>query len=89
EIVDYDSFGQTTYLAGQLYSDSILIQGGLVEHDTTQPQPADDRLSNEVIAFFDNDDPAGGDCADGVINAGNDSSLSSTHPADVMQAMVA
>ncbi|MBY5341416.1 hypothetical protein E0H35_11855 [Rhizobium leguminosarum bv. viciae] len=89
EIVDYDSFGQTTYLAGQLYSDAILIQGGLVEHDTTQPQPADDRLANEVIAFFDNDDPAGGDCADGVINAGNDFSWSSTHPADVMQAMVA
>ncbi|MCW1413205.1 hypothetical protein OLZ32_34140 [Rhizobium sp. 1AS11] len=89
EIVDYDSFGQTTYLAGQLYSDAILIQGGLVEHDTTQPQPADDRLANEVIAFLDNDDPAGGDCADGVINAGNDFSWSSTHPADVMQAMVA
>lgn len=89
EIVDYDSFGQTTYLAGQLYSDAILIQGGLVEHDTTQPQPADDRLANEVIAFFDNDDPAGGDCADGVINAGNDFSWSSTPPADVMQAMVA
>jgi hypothetical protein len=89
EIVDYDSFGQTTYLAGQLYSDAILIQGGLVEHDTTQPQPADDRLANEVIAFLDNDDPAGGNCADGVINAGNDFSWSSTHPADVMQAMVA
>ncbi|MGO8189993.1 hypothetical protein AB9F38_35175, partial [Rhizobium leguminosarum] len=59
EIVDYDSFGQTTYLAGQLYSDAILIQGGLVEHDTTQQQPADDRLANEVIAFLDNDDPAG------------------------------
>ncbi|MGO7338251.1 hypothetical protein [Rhizobium leguminosarum] len=89
EIVDYDSFGQTTYLAGQLYSDAILIQGGLVEHDTTQPQPAGDRLANEVIAFLDNDDPAGGDCADGVINAGNDYSWSSAHPADVMQAMVA
>ncbi|MBY5318472.1 hypothetical protein [Rhizobium leguminosarum] len=89
EIVDYDSFGQTTYLAGQLYSDAILIQGGLVEHDTTQPQPADDRLANEVIAFLDNDDPAGCDCADGVINAGNDFSWSSTHPADVMQSMVA
>ncbi|NKL58643.1 hypothetical protein [Rhizobium leguminosarum] len=89
EIVDYDSFGQTTYLAGQLYSDAILIQGGLVEHDTTQPQPVDDRLANEVIAFLDNDDPAGGDCADGVINAGHDFSWSSTHPADVMQTMVA
>ncbi|MGO6668397.1 hypothetical protein ELI54_22875 [Rhizobium ruizarguesonis] len=89
EIVDYDSFGQTTYLAGQLYSDAILIQGGLVEHDTTEPQPADDRLANEVIAFLDNDDPAGSDSADGVINAGHDFSWSSAHPADVMQAMVA
>ncbi|OHV27017.1 MULTISPECIES: hypothetical protein [Rhizobium] len=88
EIVDYDSFGDTTYLAGQLYSDAILIQGGLVEHDTTQPQPADDRLANEVIAFLDDDDPAGGDSADGVINAGHDLSWSSGHP-DVMQAMVA
>ncbi|MGO7215087.1 hypothetical protein ACC817_26065 [Rhizobium ruizarguesonis] len=89
EIVDYDSFGQTTYLAGQLYSDAILIQGGLVEHDTTQPQPADDRLANEVIAFLDNDDPGGSDSADGVINAGHDFSWSSAHPTDVMQAMVA
>ncbi|TBC32210.1 hypothetical protein [Rhizobium ruizarguesonis] len=89
EIVDYDSFGQTTYLAGQLYSDAILIQGGLVEHDTTEPQPADDRLANEVIAFLDNDDPGGSDSEDGVINAGHDFSWSSAHPADVMQAMVA
>ncbi|PDS80912.1 hypothetical protein [Rhizobium sp. L43] len=88
EIIDYDSFGQTTYLAGQLYSDAILIQGGLVEHDTTQPQPADDRLANEVIAFLDDDDPSGGDSADGVINAGHDLSWSS-HPVDVMQAMTA
>ena len=89
EIVDYDSFGQTTYLAGQLYSDAILIQGGLVEHDATQPQSADDRLANEVIAFLDDDDPTGGCSADGVINAGHDLSWSSAHPADVMQAMVA
>ncbi|EJT03305.1 hypothetical protein [Rhizobium sp. CCGE 510] len=89
EIVDYDSFGQTTYLAGQLYSDAILIQGGLVEHDTTQPHQADDRLANEVIAFLNDDDPTGGDSADGVINAGHDLSWSSAHPADVMQAMIA
>ncbi|MBB3645004.1 hypothetical protein FHX14_001174 [Rhizobium sp. BK619] len=89
EIIDYDSFGQTTYLAGQLYSDAILIQGGLVEHDTTQPHQADDRLANEVIAFLNDDDPAGGDSADGVINAGHDLSWSSAHPADVMQAVVA
>lgn len=89
EIIDYDSFGQTTYLAGQLYSDAILIQGGLIEHDTTQPHQADDRLANEVIAFLNDDDPAGGDSADGVLNAGHDLSWSSAHPADVMQAMTA
>ncbi|MDR9813627.1 hypothetical protein [Rhizobium hidalgonense] len=88
EIVDYDSFGATTYLAGQLYSDAILIQGGLVEHDTTQPQAAGDRLANEIIAFLDDDYLAGGDSADGIINAGHDFSWSSGHP-DVMQAMVA
>lgn len=87
EIIDYDSFGQTTYLAGQLYSDAILIQGGLVEHDTTQPEPLNDRLANEVIAFLGDDDPSSSD--DAVINAGNDLSWSSAHPADVMQAMVA
>ena len=89
EIVDYDSFGHTTYLAGQLYSDAILIQGGLVEHDTTQPHPADDRLANEVIAFLNDDDPTGGDTDDGVINAGHDLSWASAHAADVMQTVVA
>lgn len=89
QIIDYDSFGHTTYLAGQLYSDAILIQGGLVEHDTTQPQPADDRLANEVIAFLDDEAPAGSGTDDGVINAGHDLSWTSAHAADVMQTVVA
>jgi hypothetical protein len=86
EITDYDSFGETTYLAGQLYSDAILIQGGLLEDDTSQP--AGQALANEVIAFLDDDSPEG-DTADGAINAGHDLSWSSAHPADVMQTVVA
>ncbi len=89
EIVDYDSFGNTTYVAGQLYSDAILIQGGIIEHDTTQPETAGERLANEVIAFLDDDSPQGADNGDAVINSGQDPSWSSAHPSDVMQAVVA
>lgn len=88
QIVDYDSFGHTTYLAGNLYSDAILIQGGIIEHDTSQPQPVGSGLANEVIAFLDDDNPAV-DNTDGVINAGHDLSWSSAHPVDVMQSVVA
>jgi hypothetical protein len=83
-IVDYDSFGSTTYLAGQLYSDAILIQGGILENDTSGPNPAGDRLANEVIAFLDHENPAA-DTSDGVINAGHDLSWTLAHPVDVMQ----
>lgn len=89
EIVDYDSFGGTTYVAGQLYSDAILIQGGIIEHDATQPETAGERLANEVIAFLDDDSPQGADSGDGIINGGHDLSWSSTQPSDVMQAVVA
>lgn len=89
QIVDYDSFGNTTYVAGQLYSDAILIQGGIIEHDTTQPETAGERLANEVIAFLDDDSPQGADNGDGIINGGHDLSWSSAHPSDVMQAVVA
>lgn len=88
QIIDYDSFGTTTYLAGQLYSDAILIQGGIIEHDDTQPQYMQDRLANEVIAFLDDDNPAE-DSTDAVINGGHDLSWSLAHPADVMQTVVA
>ncbi len=89
EIVDYDSFGNTTYVAGQLYSDAILIQGGIIDHDVSQPETAGERLANEVIAFLDDDSLQGGDSGDGVINGGHDLSWSSAHPSDVMQAVVA
>lgn len=89
EIVDYDSFGNTTYVAGQLYSDAILIQGGIIEHDNTQPATVGEKLANEVIAFLDDDTPQGADGGDGIINGGHDLSWSSAHPSDVMQAVVA
>ncbi|TCU20823.1 hypothetical protein EV130_112203 [Rhizobium azibense] len=88
QITDYDTFGQTTYLAGQLYSDAILIQGGLVDHDTSQPQPNSIRLANEVIAFLGEDEPLGAS-EDVVINAGHDLSWTLAQPADVMQTVVA
>lgn len=86
EIADYDSFGETTYVGGQVYSDSVLIQGGLIEDDHSQPKPPGEGLANEVIAFLDDDDPESGD---GVINAGNDYSWDLTSPSDVMQTVIA
>ncbi|MCA1441288.1 hypothetical protein I6F07_13905 [Ensifer sp. IC4062] len=62
QIIDYDSFGQTTYVGGDVYSDTILIQSGIVDigrdGDTLNFQP--DGLVNEVIAFVGEDDPAPG-----------------------------
>lgn len=87
-ITDYDSFGLTTYVGGQLYSDAVLIQGGIIENDMTQPHAAGAQLANEVIAFL-HDDNLADDQADGVINAGHDLSWSLAHPVDVMQTVVA
>ncbi|MCA1405885.1 hypothetical protein I6F26_19770 [Ensifer sp. IC3342] len=62
QIIDYDSFGHTTYVGGEVYSDTILIQSGIVDigrdGDTLSFQP--DGLVNEVIAFVGEDDPAPG-----------------------------
>ncbi|KQO77613.1 hypothetical protein [Rhizobium sp. Leaf262] len=86
QITDYDSFGGSTYVAGHLYSDAVLIQGGLVENDTSQPHPAP--LANEIIAFLHDDHPVD-DHADAVFNSGHDLSWSQAHPVDVMQTAVA
>lgn len=88
QIVDYDSFGGSTYVAGQTYSDAILIQGGLVEDDHTQPQPVNNQLANEVIAFLDND-PVTPDTDDIVFNSADDLGGPQASPADVMQTMIA
>lgn len=86
QIIDYDSFGQTTYVAGQVYSDAILIQGGLVEHDASQPEHPSDRLANEVIAFLGDDTSHN---SDGVVDTGHDQSWANGQVADVMQTVVA
>lgn len=88
QIVDYDSFGGSTYVAGQMYSDAILIQGGLVEDDHTQPQPVNNQLANEVIAFLDND-PVTPDPDDIVFNSANDIGGPHASPVDVMQTVIA
>lgn len=88
-ILDYDSFGSKTYLAGQLYSDAVLIQGGIIENDTTTSQFTNGRLVNEVIAFLDDDVQGNDASADGVFNGGHDLSWSLAHPSDVMQTAVA
>jgi len=88
QIIDYDSFGSTTYVAGGVYSDAILIQGGIIENDTSQPaQPG--QLTNEVIAFLHDDPATIENESDGVINAGHDLSWSNAHSSDVMQAVTA
>ncbi|TCL69522.1 hypothetical protein [Rhizobium sp. BK251] len=91
QIIDYDSFGTTTYVGGQVYSDAILIQGGLVDHDVSQndgsqPEQASDRLANEVIAFLSDNDHDG---TDATVDVGRDLSWADGHAADVMQNVVA
>jgi hypothetical protein len=87
-ITSYDSFGHSTYLGGQLYSDAVLIQGGLVEHDTSEPQYAG-KLANELVAFLHDDTDPGSTAAYDIINGGHDISWSLAHPVDVMQTAVA
>ncbi|MDH7802036.1 MULTISPECIES: hypothetical protein [unclassified Rhizobium] len=88
QIIDYDSFGSTTYVAGGVYSDAILIQGGIIENDALQPTQHG-QLANEVIAFLHDDPATIQNEADGVINAGHDMSWSNAHSSDVMQGVTA
>lgn len=88
-IVDYDSFGSKTYLGGQLYSDAVLIQGGIVENDTSIAHLMNGGLANEIIAFLHDDAATGGHSTDGVFHGGHDLSWTLAHPADVMQTAVA
>lgn len=89
EIVDYDSFGGTTYLGGGLYTDAILIQGGIIEQDDTHPQTVGTKLANEVIAFLDDTPDHPGTSGDGVIDAGHDYSWNTAMPSDAMQTVIA
>ncbi|WP_457587116.1 hypothetical protein [Ensifer canadensis] len=90
QIIDYDSFGQTTYVGGQVYSDAILIQAGIVDDDSCSSDvtPKGDRLANEVIAFIGDDDTPSHQ-TDTVINTGNDMSWSNGQWNDVMHTVLA
>ncbi|WP_312367629.1 hypothetical protein [Ensifer sp.] len=89
QIIDYDTFGHTTYVGGQVYSDAILIQAGLVDHDTNNHDvtPKGDRLANEVIAFIGDDD-APSHPTETVIDAGHDMSWSNGQWNDVMHTVL-
>lgn len=89
QIIDYDTFGHTTYVGGQVYSDAILIQAGLVDHDTNNHDvtPKGDRLANEVIAFIGDDD-APAHPTEKVIDAGHDMSWSNGQWNDVMHTVL-
>jgi hypothetical protein len=86
-ISDFDSVGHTTYLAGNLYSDTVLIQGGLVDHDQTDVNQNSHPLANEVIAFLDDHDPQ--TTQDGTIDLGHDLSWHNGAVGDVMQTVIA
>ncbi|MGO4567929.1 hypothetical protein AB4Z52_23445 [Rhizobium sp. 2YAF20] len=89
-IVDYDSFGHTTYVAGNVYSDAVLIQGGLLDHgQTNTAQPG--QLANEAIAFLGNNDPVTStdDHHTTTIDAGHDLSFHNGSVGDVMQSVTA
>ncbi|MDK1389236.1 hypothetical protein QN224_27915 [Sinorhizobium sp. 8-89] len=91
QIIDYDSLGDTTYIGGELYSDSILIQSGIVDGgsdgDTTRLQPDRDGLANEVIAFVGEDEPAP-NSGERVGDPSNETSWGDSQWNDVMHAML-
>ncbi|WDR06122.1 hypothetical protein PSQ90_01285 [Devosia rhodophyticola] len=83
-IYDYDSLGGTTFVGGQTYSDSVLIQADIVA--ANEDGEDSNALVSEVIAFLDFD-------ADSLVSTGDDLAPS-TIPADgpsldVMHTMLA
>jgi hypothetical protein len=86
-IIDYDSFGHTTYVAGHTYSDAILIQGGLIDHDGPAPNQPVSQLANEAIAFLDdnNDQQTG---QDGTVDLGHDLSWHNGSVGDPMHSVL-
>jgi len=84
QIIDYDGMGDTAYVGGEHYSDSILIQANILSADNGGQ--TGDALVNEVIAFLDHDVP------DVLADDGPYSSSSISHdgpPADIMQSVLA
>ncbi|WDR02968.1 hypothetical protein PSQ19_01755 [Devosia algicola] len=83
-IYDYDNLGTTTFVGGQSYSDSVLIQADIMAANDEAED--DNALVSEVIAFLDLDGdyviPAGDDLSPNTITADGPS-------LDVMQTMLA
>ncbi|MDL2407357.1 hypothetical protein PY650_17140 [Rhizobium calliandrae] len=87
-ITDYTGAAHTTYLAGNLYTDTVLIQGGLVDHGHTDANQQSHPLANEAIAFLDNHDAQTTQAQttqDGTIDLGHDMSWHNGAVGDVMQ----
>jgi hypothetical protein len=82
-IVDYDSFGHTTYVGGNTYSDAILVQGGLVDHDGPAPNQPATPLANEAIAFLGDTENQQAP-SDGTVDLGHDLSWHNGSVADPM-----
>lgn len=57
-IIDYNSLGDTTYIGGGVYSDSVLIQAGIVDDENGEAASVSTQLVNEVVAFLTDDHPA-------------------------------
>ena len=84
-IVDYDSFGTTTFIGGGVYSDAILIQAGLVDQDGDDDglhTGSGTALVSEVVAFLDTGSGEDG-CDDD--HGHSDFTWADGHLPDVMQ----
>lgn len=81
-IKDYDTFGDTMQVAGNHYSDAVLIQAEILAGDGSDGGP--DALVTEVVAFLDSSE----DLADVSDHAMSDA-LHDAAPADLMQSVLA
>lgn len=82
-IIDLDTYGGTSYLGGESYSDEILIQAELIAPDADLGHQDPDALANEAIAFLD-DMPD----ATGMQDMQPDYHGTDAPPVDVMQTML-
>jgi hypothetical protein len=87
-IIDYNSIGETNYVGGGVYSDSVLIQSGLVQSSTPDHDGTDSaQLVSEVIAFLDDGHAADTGHVDSVSAIQPDHLI--THSADAMVGVMA
>jgi len=89
-IVDYNSGAHTTYVAGNVYSDAVLIQGGIIEHGVTDGTgQSATQLAPEAIAFLGDHDPTGLSSDHDPTTIGHDTSSHVGAVGDVMQSITA